>query len=368
MKSILTALTVLILSASISMAEEPTEQARYNQAQKLEREGDTAAAFLQYLSIPGAEHSAAALARSAPDTYLPLLENADAPTPVIQLIKGDLLLAKGNREGALACYRATAASIAKDYNTGWKDDLVPWNYFFVEPPEPKQALGKPFENSVGTQRDNWLIRRFIELDAMDDAEREFERIHQLHQHDTQPHVETWITLPTNETQQVTLQPHLTQSSGDDELSLRFALDYVDFLQQREKEAAALPILLRPLLVINLDKSPGSYQGNKQLTEEEAKQYPPKARGDDSPYHRIYIPSVGATREEFIQSVVKAYGKAGQLDKLLTALNEEIRHGNNAARLTLAQILDPERALELELAYIREAEFNPASKTYRRGPL
>ncbi|MDF7800517.1 hypothetical protein P4C99_13650 [Pontiellaceae bacterium B1224] len=371
MKSARAVLITLILTASIIWAAEPSNSERHLLALELERSGNTEAAFLAYLTIPGAEHSAIRLARTAPDEYLALLETAaNAPTPTVKLIEGDLLLEKGETNAALACYRAVAASTAADCKTSWSDNQVPWNYYFVEADDPADQLHEPFSWRIGSQRDNWLIRRFITLHVMDDAEREFARVWALHQHDAQPHAVLFPSVnPDAPKQDLNFSPFVVYPNAHDKAALCFALDYARFLERRGKETLALETFKAPLLMMDLNSPPHMKRPAPSLTKIDARNYPPQARSHPTNYYGLG-PTLGVSREDFIEHAYDAFEREEKLDELIAVLRNEIENGNNAARLVLARILDhqndTEGALALELAYIRVADFDHASATYRRG--
>ena len=86
-------------------------------------------AFWQALENPGGEAHAISLARPNAKEFLALLRAHGAqkkvPLPRLKLIEGDLLLALGQKQEALACYRAVAARIGDGEKQGWDQGFVP---------------------------------------------------------------------------------------------------------------------------------------------------------------------------------------------------------------------------------------------------
>lgn len=294
-------------------------------ARQLEQAAQVTKAFQAYLAIPGAEHLAAALLRRDPAACGPLLETAllAAPThPSYLLLKGEGSLATGDKVGALQAYRHAARVPA------------PSGAYFVEPPPPTadsphlpQQLLIPFSLGPGSHRDNWLLRRFIALEAWDDASTEFARIQAMHR----------------------------TAAGDGQYTaqgLQFALDHAFFLQRRERTADALNLLQDAILRIDLDRRPpyaqqfGSFGG--------------------------FAGSSGIARREFIRLAYGQFKAAAREPALITAVQARIDAGHNPARRLMARLLlhqqKPDDALALELMYIEKATFNPLSTAIRRGSL
>jgi predicted negative regulator of RcsB-dependent stress response len=305
----------------------PIEEAR-----RLEEEGKREEAFRAYLAIPGAEYAAARLARPVAKDLLPLAERLlDAPPgvgarPRVLLVRADLLLATGDKAGALEGYRQAVRTIAKEPGQGWEAGLIPSNYYPVEPPHPDRRPyeAQPFREGCGSHRDNWLLRRFLALEAWDDAAREFERIWGLHR----------------------------EFAGEGQfkgVGLQFALDYAYFLKQRDRIDASLAVLFGPFLRIDLDN-------NQSLMGE--------------PYRGGWAVFGGLSRKEFIRLAYGAFKAAGKEDDLVAALTQRIEAGENRLRRVLARVRlhqgRVEDALTLEAAYIRAAGFDPLTSAYRLG--
>ncbi len=237
--------------------------------------GQTDAAFVACLGLPGLEHAAARLGRADPEHFLPLCElrNDEILPFAAILVKGDLLLALGRPTEALTAYRevaglATAAATAPG-------TAFPPDYYPVEPPtearssdrgflySPSQPL-LPWQIGPGSQRDNWLIRRFITLDAEAETAAEFARVWELHRFRTRPYVfgpASLQTPPRSQSQpQIddaapTAEYRLVTPAGFDRHGLQFALDYAYFLRRTGEPGNALDVLFEALAAIDLDRNP-----------------------------------------------------------------------------------------------------------------
>ena len=55
---------------------------------------------------------------------------------------------------------------------------------------PHEGRALPFTQGPGSQRDNWLLRRFIALEAWTDAEKEFARVWALQIASNKPFIVT----------------------------------------------------------------------------------------------------------------------------------------------------------------------------------
>ncbi|HEV7403870.1 MAG TPA: HEAT repeat domain-containing protein [Chthoniobacteraceae bacterium] len=349
------------------LAQQP--EVIFQKAQTLEREGKVDEALRNYLAVPGGEYAAAALARQHREGSLALLREAAGAPPRWRLVEGDVLLALGRKAEALQSYRAVAAKIGATAEQGWSAGFLPPDYYPVEPPaqseddEPARRwtqLALPFELGPGSHRDNWLIRRFIALEAWPEAGAEFSRIWQLHRQETWPHrraVEQW-----NKDE----KPRWVRPAGFTGKGLQFALDYAFFLKTRGQADAAFGILLEPLLLLDLDRNPNFDHPGEPIAGGEAARLPQRL----GIRHSIFLENAGISRSEFIRLAYGGFKEAGREDHLVAALENQIKRGENRARRVLARVriqqgkLD--EALQLELACIEEGKFNALSAEYRRG--
>jgi hypothetical protein len=171
---------------SFLVAQGQNARTPFKEGRQLQAAGKNPEAFLKYLEIPGGESAAAAVARSDPDFYKTLLreQGKGIPQPRLKLIEGDLWLAAGQKAEALVCYREVVARIGKTPEETWEHGYLPAQYY---PVEANAMTGRngisswmtasvlrsptlvPFALGPGSQRDNWLIRRFVALEAWDDA-------------------------------------------------------------------------------------------------------------------------------------------------------------------------------------------------------
>lgn len=362
---------ILILIAGITVAYAEAGATTIEAANELQKKGNLKIAFQRYLSIPGAEHAAASLARPNPETYLTILETTtNTAPPIQQLIEAELLLARGDEAAALERYREAVALIGRDDQTEWTEGRAPFNYYFVEPPLPSSNLAEPFQLGPGSHRDNWLIRRFIALDAMDDAEREFERIWALYRKAKEPRVQL---LPVHDlfiTGTTTNKLYLMSPAGYDGRGLQFAVDYAYFLSQRDKQEQARTLLMEPLRAMDMDINPDLSTPLTALSEEAAAEYPKGRLIIPSYRHYSWNPQTVLSRNDFIRLAYGEFKNAGREQELIEALEEQIAQGKVRARRVLARVLllqnKPDEALKQELAYITEKGFPPFTTAYRRG--
>jgi len=336
---------------------------------KLYREGNERDAFVLFLQFEGAEHLAARIGRGKPAEYLALLQEkgTGVPLPRRKLIEGDLLLTLGKREAALACYREVTAHIAANATDGWAQGMMPAEYYPVDPQQafasrsedyviqvvqyPQEVM--PFTLGPGSHRDNWLIRRFITLQAWEDAGKEFARIWAIHRKYTQPY--TMITPVYHvETRSSSEETVTVQPAGFSGRALQFAIDYAYFFKRQGDAAGATSILMVPLLCMDMDRNPDHVGA-------------PYGRGN-----RIFWfgASHGISRKEYLRLAYGELKSLGQEDALVTALQGQIDAKDNRARRVLARVRQLqgklEEALALELAYLHQANFDPLTIAYRSG--
>ena len=374
-----TAAMVFLLAAGMAFAAE----APFQQAQKLEREGEEKEAFLAYLVIPGAEYAAVRLSRPKAEAFLEVVRgDLKGPggvfRPRAKLVEADLLLALGRKGEALACYRAFIAKIGRQPGESWDRGFVPREHYPVEPPSRFQAhqLVQPFTLGPGSHRDNWLIRRLIALDAWEDARGEFARIWEIHRTRARPHV---ATIPVY---QPPAQPggkpewknekRLFRPAGFDGRGLQFAIDYAYFLKRREKLDEALAVLMEPLLLVDMDRNPNLTGAGQTVAEGEAEGYPERPARTVHGFRLspLWGASGGVSRKEFIRLAFGEFKTAGRKVELVAALVKQIDQGRNAARRVLARVRlhqgNLPGCLALELAYIERGGLDELSAAYRRG--
>lgn len=158
------------------------------------------------LSKPGLEYAAIRIALPSAAEHLTRLQSppSNALPASVSIVKADLLLTLDRKAEALTHYRDAA-----DHLRNTQPEHYP-----VEPTRLNQhAMGAqllPFVIGPGSHRDNLLIRRFIALDALDEAQQEFERIHELHKQRLAQRV---------------------APQGYDGRALQFVIDYAYFLKR-----------------------------------------------------------------------------------------------------------------------------------------
>jgi hypothetical protein len=177
--------------------------------------------------MPNSEYLAARIARSHVPEYRPIVEELlrRSPEPKLRarllLIRGDLQLAGGDKSGALESYRQVGAAYAGSVE--YPAEPVRWPQFLMMAQTPDGAV-----RESGSHRDNWLIRRFIALEAWPEAEAEFERMWRVH---------------------ATRRPNESYFA----LALQFTLDYAFFLKKRNKPDRAVAVLEEQMLRLDLDR-------------------------------------------------------------------------------------------------------------------
>jgi len=273
-----------------------------SQAEQFEKAGNHEAAFLTWMGVEGAEYRAIRLARRDPARYLHLLGRIGPEVPAwrSRLIAGDLLLGLGKTAQALRFYRGVAGHFAGT------------NRYPVEPTRKLSHAVRPFAIGPGSHRDNWLIRRFIAMDQMEDAAREFERLRVIHQ-----------------------PPHGRPFSPS---ALLFTLDYAFFLLRTDDDEKAYAELCAPVLVMDMDRLRGR--------------------------------SPGLTWKKYIRLSLGILKEAGRADLLVAAVEEQVDLDEVRALRVLAEIRRQqersEEACALELRYLREADLPELSRRYRQG--
>jgi HEAT repeat protein/tetratricopeptide (TPR) repeat protein len=354
----------LVVSAVCLQAQGPQPRP-IESAYQLYRAGDNQEAFLAYLAIPGGEFVAARIGRAKPAAYLALLGEKGGGTlaPSRKLVEGDLLLAQGKRAEALTCYREAASRVGKTKEEGWDQGVMPADYYPVEPALISNGFdggsdyafrqeALPFSFGPGSHRDNWLIRRFIALEAWDDAGREFARIWALHQQSARPH-EVIRPVYHPDTETTTQETVTVNPPGYNGLGLEFALDYAYFLRRQNDVQGAVAVLMAPLLVMDMDRNPELVDGGFGWR-----------RGWG------WGASAGISRKEYVRLVYGEMKTLGKENELVAALQGQIAGGDNRARRVLARVRghqgDPEGALALELVYLDAAGLDPLSTAYRKG--
>ena len=290
----------------------------FAEAKKFESEDRIEEAFIAYLAIPGAEYAAASIGRTEPEKFIKILgkNKEDITSSTFKLIEGDLLLALDKKEEALTAYRSAVANVDMDY---YPVEIAEKEYMRSEV--------KPFSYGPGSHRDNWFIRRFIALEAWADAEKEFKRIWELHRKQK-------------------------LFSG---LGLEFAIDYAYFLEKQNSIDQSLDVLIKVIRSIDMDHNPNLGE-----------------RASSFNNFAIYGFSrfSGISRKEFVRLAYGIFKNSGKEEVLLKALTDEINSGNNVASRTSAIVQsqkgNQDEALKLELDYIKNAEFDQLTTTYRRG--
>jgi HEAT repeat protein len=379
---ILGTLGLLFLACGSASAQPEAEKDPYREAEELEQRGRDKEAFLKYLQFPGGEHAAIKLGRPKAKEYLELLrtKGQNVPAARFKLIEGDLLLALGERAEALACYQAVAKKIGKTSKQTWDQGFLPWDQYFVEVPpvSPRDdvcAYGmfifraqKPFTLGPGSHRDNWLLRRFLALEAWDDAGREFARLWNFHVRYSEAYVRTQWEKDPDKAKTWKERDYVIQESGFSRVGLLFALDYAFFWKQRKDNAKALETLRQAVLRLHVDDDYQEIWEPTLLDPKDRRDYPRQleyrfgyGKGDQP----------GITGKEFLRLAYGEFKTAGQEARLVETLEREIKLGKNRLRRALARVRlhegKTEEALALELDYLKvRPRLDDATRAQRRG--
>ena len=361
---------ILVSASAVGLAGDQPDP--FQAARELEQGDKLQEAFLGYVAIPGAQHLAVRIAGSQPQEYLALLRNQTqaAPAPLVKAVEGDLQWALGDQAAALACYRTVAKLTATAEEQTWATGHVPRDAYLAEPPATRESFPfddwpiEPFAAGPGSHRDNWLIRRFITLDAPEDAAREFARVWEIHRRRSEPYR---VRIPVRmDGAAVVTEERLVRPAGFDSRGLQFALDYTFFLKRIGKGERALPLLQEALLRIDMDRNPNALAYLPLSPQDLAAKYPLQA----APAPRFPWGTAGASRKEFVRLVYGLFKDAGQEQPLVEALQKRIDGGENRLRRVLARVrfhqAQVDEALTLELDYLKFAEFNALTVAYRRG--
>jgi len=239
----------------LSGAEDPVVVDRhklFEEARQLHRDGDDRAAFLQFMRLDGGDAVAISVVRSGGKVreFLDLLREGESALPASQfkLVEGELLLSIGDKAGALKSYRQAVSLIEDRIGGASRHGLLPEDGYFVDS-ESELNWVPSFTAGPGSHRDNRLIRRFIALEAWEDADREFARVWELHREAAQPYVmqvqlwDHYFDRPANALHAENVNPIIPEPKFEKQLfrpagfngrGLQFALDYAYFLQRQKK--------------------------------------------------------------------------------------------------------------------------------------
>ena len=356
--------------AQVPPARSPAPETLLENARQLQAAGDDRAAFWQLLAIAGGEEAAADIARPQAQTFLDELKTPpDNIAPArVALLRGEMQLALGQKVEALESFRRAAQQ--------WPQLPDKSQIYPVETPDARNnnfsrsrlALAAPLTVGPGSHRDNWLVRRFIALEAWDDAARELERIWQIHRQFARPYrFETLVFNPETKTSELAILQ--TQPNGFDGLGLQFAVDYAYFLKRRGQSDVALAVLREPFDIMEVGGAPpaATPTTNSDL---------PLLWRRDFGFFRFGMnsartaPVARLSPAEFARLAWGEWKDAGRGDELIASLNAQIAGGDNRARRVLALVerhrgqLDSAR--DLELAWIDNGEFSPFASALQRG--
>ncbi len=351
----------------------------FEDALALAEDGQVESAVLKLLSMADAESAAVQVGRAEAQRVLKALREQGDAIPVARrrLVEGELLLALRDRDGALQAFREVAGKIAVTEGDGWNQGLLPRDRYFVEPPNEHVRGGMPalpFTMGPGSHRDNWLLRRFIALEAWDDAAKEFARVWELHRETLEPSVVQVATGYDKQGQPTGFDRWLVRPAGFSGAGLQFALDYAFFLQRPENLDRAREVLLEVALRIDMDRDPNRATwmlslAARRLTPDEVPGQDglPKLRPIEF-VHRGH--GIGVSRASFLRLAFGFLKTHGQEQRLVEQLTRRIEAGENRLRRVLAQVRlqqgEPDGATKLELEYIAAAKFDPVTTAYRRA--
>lgn len=364
----------LLAPLNAPAAPAQTPDALFQSAQKLQAAGETRAAFWQFFAVAGGEEAAADLARPQAREFLQALQPppANLAPARIALLQGELHLALNQKTEALAAFRRAAQL--------WPELADKAQIYPVETPNSRDnnfarsRLNAPLTSGPGSHRDNWLVRRFIALEAWDDAARELERIWQIHRQFARPY-RFESRVYDAETKSSRTQILRVQPNGFDGLGLQFAVDYAYFLKRRDQTDAALAVLREPLDIMDVA---GATRNAATPATEQTETLPLLWQRDFGLSRFSFAANGMAPRNvtlspaEFARLAWSEWKDAGKGDELIASLNAQIAGGDNRARRVLALIErhrgQLENARALELAWIEGAKLSPFASAMQRGAI
>lgn len=374
-------LVALLIAPIFAQAQETPSQDPFQAAITLKNQGETEQAFAAFLKIAGGEDAAAKIARPEARKFLEKLGALQDISPARrELLKGELHFVLGEKELALKAFQ----NAARD----WEKDGYP-----VEIPLPAredqyrfgdERLALPFANGAGSHRDNWLIRRFIALQAWDDAAREFARVWELQRLRARPYLVSQMVIFDLQTQTNKERIMRVTPAGFDGFGLQFAVDYAYFLKRQGQTEKALAVLREPLEAMDLENRAGNLSiklvSDAEIEAAKAAGEPIRNWRDanlgwDYINHGRGVRTLLGARLSSAEFVRLAWGEwkaANKTDELIQILQTQIAGGKNSARRVLALLKrhegDLETAKTLELAFIENADFSPFQKAVRRGQI
>lgn len=388
---IMTLLLPLPFSGGEAQAAQPAQAERtqhaidvMDAARELVEAGRMEEAFELYAGLRDAEAQAAAIGRGDPQHFNRLLRAMpDVHEGTRRLLLGELSLAHGRRDIALAHYRTASAALAA-LSGGMPEYFVdPTMILEAERGEPVPSMGvafgslwsrrlplRAFEIGPGSHRDNWLLRRFIALEAWDDASAEFERLWRDNLKWMAPHVVE--TTEQGEDGEMRPRTMLVHPSGPDSLTLQFALDYAYFLRQRGDENAASDLLHEMLMELRMAGGNIKLPEIEPVDEEVAADLPRLPLRSGNPLRMVSLrPPARLTAGDFIRSSYGELEMAGRMPAVVRELEQRIDAGGNHHRPVLAALrmhqgaADESLALELE-AVDHQQEHDEIARAFQRA--
>ncbi len=370
-------LAAILCFGAIAKAAPELAPSPFAVAQVLARDGNEDQAFAHYVRIPGAESAALDLARPKAEHFLALLRGLkDAPEISRHLVEGDLLLALKRRDEALKSYRAAAQALESEAQSDRTQNFLPRRPYAVEfsarSADAEQPLNvasrgplESFQSGPGSHRDNWLLRRFIGLEAWDDAAREFARVWEIHRALTQPYlVEQNVYSADDKTR--TPKIFVVRPAGFSAFGRQFAIDYAYFLKRRAQPDNAFAVLRDVTLAVDVEPKTAGW-----IEASDAEKSLPRRAAAPRDSSRFWgRPAPGLTAQDFLRLAYGAAKMQGRENDLLGAVRGQIEKGDNGARRVLATLLlhagQPDAALKIELDFIAGAQFSPPEAARRRG--
>ncbi|HYT94728.1 MAG TPA: HEAT repeat domain-containing protein [Gemmataceae bacterium] len=337
---------------------------------------------------PPGLNEAAAWARADPKFFLPLLKKApaDVSPTWVHLIEGEIHLVQGRKTQALACYRAVAQKIGATQDARWDDGFIPVHQFLTEaertPAYSARAYDGHSASYAGSHRDNWLLRRFLALEAWDDAEREFTRVGNIHRRHAAFDPYRYLGGPHggfggNDRE----FENLLFPCGFSSWGLLFTLDHAFFLKQRNKSDQALELLLEPLLVKDppMELAQGQLVGprvhsrpvNDKAPRPTPLQGDPAERSELSFLYQFgFDTGSGMSLEEYVRLVFGEFRLANEEPRLVKLLETRASKGHLRSVKVLALVRRhqgrPRDALALDLQFLQKSKLPAHEEDFRRG--
>jgi hypothetical protein len=218
--------------------------------------------------------------------------------------------------------------------------------------------------TVGSFRDNDILRMAIANGAWLDAHREFERVWQLRREELLPYTVKFDEL-NDRYEKIGESIHIVRPTEYSALSRVFALDYAWFLKQRGDSALAQSVLWDVLMRIDLDRFYDDVEYEDVVPGDSLEGLPPQKEFSHDGRSRR-----GISRESFIRGSCEILSDAPSRTEIQKELRTRIAAGEHKLARVLAQFYrhcgEDDTGLTLELHFIATNIKDPLSAAFRRA--